>query len=125
MFKLRQITPFVPVSNLEKSVDFFVRILGFNCPFETEKHAYVQRQNVALRLVELHPPVDLTEECREQSCYIDVDNIDALYQDMKPMLDTLPAGRVRAPFDQSYGQREFHVKDEDALLIFFGEEIGS
>jgi hypothetical protein len=35
----------------------------------------------------------------------------------------LPDGRVRAPFDQPYGQREFHVLDEDGTLVFFGEAI--
>ena len=42
---------------------------------------------------------------------------------MKLRLDPLPKGRVRAPFNQDYGQREFHVIDEDCTLIFFGEAI--
>jgi len=39
------------------------------------------------------------------------------------MIMRLPEGRVRAPFNQPYGQREFHVIDEDSLLLFFGEEF--
>jgi hypothetical protein len=31
---------------------------------------------------------------------------------------------VHAPFDQPYGMREFHVKDPDGCLLFFGERIG-
>lgn len=42
---------------------------------------------------------------------------------MKLALDKLPAGRVRALFDQPYRQRGFHVADEDCTLIFFGEGI--
>lgn len=57
----------------------------------------------------------------EQSCYICVENINGLYAELKPRLDLLADGRVKPPFDQPYGQREFHVIDEDGLLIFFGE----
>ncbi|MGE4185814.1 MAG: hypothetical protein AB7E81_12590, partial [Hyphomicrobiaceae bacterium] len=57
--------------------------------------------------------------------YIDVDDVDALYAELAPQLAALPAGRVRAPFDQPYGQRELHVIDEDCSLIFFGQRIAS
>ena len=76
---------------------------------------------MAVRLVEVCDSVDLTAPEREGSFYIDVRGIDALYADMKPALDTLAQGRVRAPFNQPYAQREFHVADEDCTLVFFGE----
>jgi len=28
------------------------------------------------------------------------------------------------PIDQPCGQREFHVRDEDCTLVFFGQVIG-
>lgn len=43
--------------------------------------------------------------------------------EMKSRLDTLSKRRVRAPVDQDYGQREFHVADEGCTLVFFGEAI--
>ena len=42
---------------------------------------------------------------------------------MRPALSKLPVGRVRATFNQDYGQREFHVSDEDCTLTFFGEAV--
>jgi len=36
-------------------------------------------------------------------------------------LETLPEGRVRPPFTQACGMREFHVKDPDGFLLFFGD----
>jgi hypothetical protein len=77
----------------------------------------------AIRLIEVWPEIDLHDERRQNSCYIDVDGLEDLYADLKPGLDRLPEGRVRAHFDQDYGQREFHVIDEDACLIFFGEPV--
>lgn len=123
MAKLTQITPFVCVSDMQKSLDFFCNTLGFTLGFQADGYAFIRRDAAAIRLLEVGAEIDLHDPKREQSCYIDVEGVDELYQSLKPELDKLPAGRVRAPFNQDYGQREFHVIDEDALLIFFGEAI--
>lgn len=120
---LKQITPIVPVADLGKSLSFFCDTLGFQLRLETDDYAYLHRDNVGIRLVSAGPEVDTHHPDRQLSCYIDVENLDGLYQEMKTELDKLPDGRVRAPFNQAYGQREFHVIDEDSLLIFFGESI--
>ncbi|MGB1010996.1 MAG: bleomycin resistance protein [Thiolinea sp.] len=123
MPKLNQITPMVPVTDLEHALTFFCGTLGFVVGFQAESYAYIRRDNVALRLLHAAPGTDMHDPKRQQACYIDVEGLDALYAAMKPELDKLPPERVRAPFNQDYGQREFHVADEDALLIFFGEAI--
>ncbi|MEP0521742.1 MAG: VOC family protein [Hyphomicrobiales bacterium] len=121
--KLTQITPFVPCTNLQKQVDFYEKILGFTLGFRADNYAFLKRDAAAVRLVEVDANIDLSLPDREGSFYVDVEDIDGLYAHMKPALDTLPEGRVRAPFDQPYNQREFHVFDEDCTLIFFGEAI--
>ena len=121
--RLKQVTPFVPCTDLATQLAFYCGILGFKETFQADNYAFVRRGSVGLRLVEVWKEVDLKHPEREGSFYIDVEGIDALYADMKPKLDTLAEGRVRAPFDQPYGQREFHVADEDCTLIFFGETI--
>jgi len=120
---LTQITPFVPCTSLRRQLGFYRDVLGFTVGFEAENYAFVHRDQVALRLVEVSGDVDLSHPEREGSFYIDVQGIDALYDRLKPALDRLPPGRVRAPFDQPYGQRELHVFDEDCTLVFFGEAI--
>ena len=121
--KMTQITPFVPCTSLDRQVAFYRDILGFDVGLRAENYAFLRRDAVALRLVEVSPQVDLSHPEREGSFYIDVTGIDALYAELKPALDTLPAARVRAPFNQAYDQREFHVADEDCTLVFFGEAI--
>ena len=83
----------------------------------------MRRDAAAIRLIEVDASVDLHHPERQGSFYIDVEGVDALYTSLKPALETLPEGRVRAPFDQPYGQREFHVSDEDCTLVFFGETL--
>lgn len=123
MPKLTQITPFVPVSDMDRALEFFCGTLGFKLGYRAEGYAFIKRDNAALRLLNAPPDADMHDPKRQQSCYIDVQGIDKLYAEMKQELDKLPPGRVRPPFNQDYGQREFHVTDEDALLVFFGEAI--
>ena len=120
---LGQITPLITAREINRSVKFYVETLGFKVGYQAEGYAYLHRDSVAIRLLTAGEGVDLRNPKRQQSCYIDVEDIDALYQELCPKLDRLPKGRVKKPFDQFYGQREFHVIDEDAMLIFFGEPI--
>jgi catechol 2,3-dioxygenase-like lactoylglutathione lyase family enzyme len=122
--RLTQITPFVPCTSLEKQVAFYRDVLGFAVGYLAEGvYAFMRRDEVAVRLVQVSETVDLSHPERENSFYIDVQGINAVWLEMQPRLAALPEGRVRAPFDQDYGQREFHVADEDCTLVFFGEAI--
>ncbi|MEZ5932957.1 MAG: VOC family protein [Alphaproteobacteria bacterium] len=121
--RLHQITPFVPCTSLRRQIGFYRDILGFSVGFQADNYAFLRRDDVAVRLVEVDASVDLSHPERQGSFYIDVRDIDALYADLEPRLRSLPKDRVRAPFDQDYGQREFHVSDEDCTLVFFGESI--
>ena len=123
MANLKQITPMVPVADLERAIAFFQTSLDFTVTVQMDGYAYLNRDSVAIRLIQAAPGTDTHDPKRQQACYIDVEGLDNLYAELKPNLDKLPPGRVRAPFNQSYGQREFHVIDEDSLLIFFGEAV--
>ena len=117
--QMYQITPFVPCTVLDRQIGFYRDVLGF----KADNYAFLRRDAVALRLVEVDAGVDLGLPERQGSFYIDVHDVDALYAELEPQLQTLPEQRVRAPFDQGYGQREFHVLDEDCTLILFGTAI--
>ncbi|MEM7242859.1 MAG: VOC family protein [Pseudomonadota bacterium] len=117
-----QITPFINCADLTRAIAFYEEYLEFECTFQMEGYAFLRSEAVAIRLLETD--CDLSIEEREQMIYIDVNGIDALYEKLRAKLEELPDGRQRAPFDQDYGQREFHVKDEDCTLILFGEAIG-
>lgn len=122
-YALSQITPFVLCSDLQAQIDFYRDRLGFSVTFQAENYAFLRWDRVAIRLLECPPRPDGRALGDDQSFYIDVKGIDALYKALQPRLDELPDGRVRTPFDQPYGQREFHVLDEDGALVFFGEQL--
>ncbi|MEM1306647.1 MAG: VOC family protein [Pseudomonadota bacterium] len=117
--KLAQITPFLRVSEMDAAVSFYRDVLSFNDVFRmtNSDHALVKRDNAAVRLMQVDRNFDLTRPEAQQVIYIDVENSNALYDELKPGLDGLPSERVRGPHDTFYGQREFHVIDGDTTLV--------
>ncbi|WP_421855456.1 bleomycin resistance protein [Oricola sp.] len=125
MANIKSITPFVLTADMDRALAFYEGRLGFECTFRADNYAYVRREGAAIRLIEVGSEIDLGDQRRQNSCYIDVEDVDALYRELEPRLSELAASRLRTPFDQDYGQREFHVADEDATLLMFGAPVAA
>lgn len=121
MGHFQQITPFMHVPDLEKAVAFFVDILGFTrYPLPYGDYAYVHRETVGVRLLQSKGTDGAPPGNRRFCYYIDVDDVDALYAELKPRLDTLPPGDVHGPADKPYKQRELLVLAPDGNILAFG-----
>ena len=110
----------VPVRDVRATVQFYKDVLGFEDRFVADdgKFGIVVHGDAAVHFV----PGDetaLKATANNISIYLWVKFVDQLYAELKPQLDALPEGRVRPPFHQDYGMREFHVKDPDGCLLFF------
>jgi catechol 2,3-dioxygenase-like lactoylglutathione lyase family enzyme len=118
-----QVTPFMHVHDLERALAFFTDLLGFECRFRIGNYAYVQRETAAFRILEQTGADGAPPGNRRFAYYIDVRDVDALYAELKPKLDTLPQGDVHGPADKEYGQRELLVLAPDGNLLAFGQDI--
>lgn len=118
-----RITPFIHVPDINGAVKFFEG-LGFVTYFRMGDYAYVQRETAGVRLMQNHGDDGAPAGNRRFSYYIDVENIEALYRELKPVLDTMPAGDVHGPADKPYGQREVCILAPDGNLLVFGQSIG-
>ncbi|MDH3665651.1 MAG: VOC family protein [Paracoccaceae bacterium] len=119
---LEGIAPIVPVRDVPASMDFYTDVLGFElrAGLDDGSFALLARGEAGVILL----PGDeaaLAATANNISAYIWVSDLMALWDELKPRRDTLPEGRVRPPVEQPYGMREFHVKDPDGFLIFFGQ----
>src|ERR1043165_2059310 len=122
MPKMRDVTPFLRVPSIDRAVAFFTDTLGFQLGFLGGGYAHVWRDGVAFRMIE-DEPFPVRGEGRYTS-YVDVEDVDGLWAELKPKLDLLPPDDVCGPpFDQDYGQREFWVKGPDGEIIGFGQGI--
>ena len=119
-----QLTGFLYVDNLERALTFFNDILGFETRFRRADYAYVHRETAGFRIWEQTGADAPPRGTRRFAYYIDVRDVDRLYAELKPKLDTLPKGDVHGPMDKNYGQRELLVLAPDGNLIAFGQAIG-
>ncbi|HET9601800.1 MAG TPA: VOC family protein [Acidimicrobiales bacterium] len=116
-----QITPFMHVEDLEQAIAFFTDILGFETTFRLPGYAYVQRETVGIRIRESSRANGGLPGNRRFAYYVDVRDVDALYAELKPKLDTLPERDVHGPAHKEYGQRELLVVAPDGNLLAFGQ----
>ncbi|WP_218278647.1 MULTISPECIES: bleomycin resistance protein [unclassified Caulobacter] len=119
-----QITPFMHVAVLEPALTFFTKVLGFKVLYRMEDYAYVEREGAGIRILAGQGENGSPPGNRRFCYYVDVRDVDALYGELKPRLDTLPPGDVHGPVDQPYGQRELLVLAPDGNLIVFGQATG-
>lgn len=120
-----QITPFMHVPDLAAALEFFCDLLGFTVPYRQPGYAYVEREGCGIRLMQSDGDQGAPPGNRRFAYYIDVRDVDALYEELKPKLDRLPKGDVFGPVDQPYGQRELLILAPDGNLLAFGQMIRS
>ncbi len=121
---LEGIAPIVPVRDVAVSTAFYTDVLGFDLRTGSEDGSFALLARGEAGLILLPGDEAALKATAANICaYIWVSDLMALWYELKPRLDPLPEGRVRAPFEQSYGMREFHVKDPDGFLIFFGQSV--
>jgi catechol 2,3-dioxygenase-like lactoylglutathione lyase family enzyme len=118
-----QVTPFMIVDDLDRAVTFFTEILGFETKYRVSDYAYVHRETTGFRILEQTGKDAAPPGTRRFAYYIDVHDVDKLYAELKPKLDTLPRRDVYGPVDQAYGQRELLVLAPDGNLLAFGQSI--
>jgi len=117
-----RITPFIHVPDIETALAFF-NDLGFTTYFRAGTYAYVQRECAGVRLLQNEGDDGAPPGNRRFAYYVDVEDIEKLYAELKPKLDTMPAGHVHGPADKEYGQRELCIRAPDGNLLVFGQSI--
>jgi catechol 2,3-dioxygenase-like lactoylglutathione lyase family enzyme len=116
--------------DLQKSIGFYVNILGFSIRFERDGFAFVERGKLQLMLEQagngwetgrLDYPLG-----RGINFSMEVDDVDALHAKLPP---NWPLFRPMAENwyrenDSEHGQREFLIQDPDGYLLRFTQSLG-
>jgi len=120
---LYRITPFMHVPDFEKALWFFTEVLGFELYFRTPNYAYVRREQAAFRILENMGEHGAPPGNRRACYYVDVEDVDAIAEELAPKARLLNDGDIHGPVDQMYGQRELMVMAPDGNLLVFGQDI--
>jgi catechol 2,3-dioxygenase-like lactoylglutathione lyase family enzyme len=112
------------VPDIEQAIAYFRDTLGFDYIYRVgTTYAYIKRENCAFRIMQNDDDNCAPPGNRRYAYYIDVRDVDALYQELKPRLDLLPPGDVHGPEDKPYGQRELLVLAPDGNVLAFGSPM--
>ena len=119
--RIEGVSPNIPVRDVEESLRFYRDVLGFEPEVGNPDYGYVLMRRGALMIAlgQTDQPNALAATSNNIQAQIWVEDLDGLWAEWAPRLADLPEGRIRAPFEQSYGTREFHLKDPDGFLMLF------
>jgi hypothetical protein len=114
-YKALHLSPMIPSYNISVTAKFFMELLEFSDVMRQENYAVLQKDGVMVHLLRAGTDIG------EMEFYLEIDDVDALWQKIKDRLDGL---RIKAPFDREYGMREFHIiLPETKTLMFVGQVI--
>ena len=105
--------------DIRKTVSFYQEKLGFDkVGWLDDDYAVIGRDKVVVHFWKC----DNRIFPENTSCYIDVEAVDELYEEMKAVGVVHPNGPLK---DQPWGMREFAILDQDGNMIKFGQNMVS
>ncbi len=105
----------VPSYNIQETVKFFTALFNFKVAREENGYAIIFKENLTLHIL------NAGTEIGEMEFYLEVDDIDQLWDSIKEQLTGIKA---KPPFDREYGMREFHViVPHTKALMFVGQAL--
>lgn len=114
IYKALYLSPMVPSYKSEETKRFFVDLFGFKSIMEGD---YIILKKDAFLIHILRAG----ENIGEMEFYLEVDDIDNLWQSIKNKLSDY---KFKEPFNREYGMREFHiVVPHTKTLMFVGMVI--
>lgn len=115
MYKVRYLSPMVPSYDIGETVKFFIDLFGFQIAHREPNYAIVHKDGHLIHFL------NAGEDIGEMEFYLEVDDIDELWDSIK---DELAGIKFLAPFDRDYGMREFHIiVPHTKTLLFVGQVI--
>ena len=122
---LLAVVPVLRVDNLDRSMGFYVSVLGFTESFrfgEPPRYAGLRNTSGADEADDTHLHINLvTDNAGNGEIYVEVDDVDRVYERVNA------AGvAVEVPLQaQPYGMRDFSVRDPAGNFVTVGTQVGA
>jgi catechol 2,3-dioxygenase-like lactoylglutathione lyase family enzyme len=129
---MNRLSPQWIVSDLEDSLDFYQKTLGFEVEWQGSLFAIIRHQEVTLMLRQLkkeglarpnrHPFVQAgwhTAGAEAWDAYIWVNEVESLYDQFAEQGGTA----IRGLEQTDYGNLEFEIEDPDGYILCFGQAL--
>jgi catechol 2,3-dioxygenase-like lactoylglutathione lyase family enzyme len=126
--KLLRSAPYFPVSNVERSVEFYEQVLGFSCEYSAGaplEFAICSRDGLGVMLRRVSAPeliVPTEKQGGTWDAFFWVSDAQALHGE----LNAKGAEIVYGPLIQeAYNMKEFAVRDGDGHVLGFGQALAA
>ena len=118
-----RVLPCLLVSDMRRSLDFYIDVLGFTqtgyYPIESEPiRTEVRRDDVAIILFTEGPRVRDERPALSGGLYFFPESVDQLAAELRGKVPF-----VWGPEDTEYGMHEFAIRDPDGYTLLFGKQI--
>ncbi len=112
--------PMLYVEDLDETVEFYGRVLGFDCVARDAEPGWAQLGRDEVRLMVCLPNAHLPFEGSQftGSFYFRVDDVEAWWRSLR---DKAEVCYPLETFD--YGMREFAIRDNNGYLLQFGQDV--
>ena len=115
---VKRISPMLAVANMEETVSFYERVLGFTVAKKAADYAIVERDGQTIHFMKAASEEVLNCVRGHTEIYLEVCDIRSLWEHVR----TFEAYyRIRSLFEREYGMTEFHIEDPNQCLVFVGE----
>ena len=115
---LRTLAPILTTDNMDRSVRFYVDVLGFTCGMQTPSYSNLSRDDVRIMLATPNEHSKWEGASFTGQLYIGLetaDQVDELWERVKDR-----AAVIYAVDDFHYGAHEFGIRDDNGYHLAFG-----
>jgi hypothetical protein len=126
--KLLRSAPYFPVAQVEQTVAYYERVLGFLCEYaagQPMQFAICSRDGLALMLRKVAAPELITPVEKQGGtwdAFFWVNNADALHAEFSARGAEIVYGPL---IQEAYRMKEFAVRDGDGHVLGFGQAVES
>ena len=106
------------VADMDQTLDFYTRLLGFSVTMKSPEYSIVERDGATIHFMAAADKSVMQAVRGHTEIYIEVDDIQALWEHVDTHRGT---HKIRNLFDQPYGMTEFHIGDPNDCLVFVGQ----
>jgi catechol 2,3-dioxygenase-like lactoylglutathione lyase family enzyme len=114
----KRLDPILITEDMDRSVSFYVEVLGFTCRGHTPVYSDLIRDQVRIMLGAPNAHEEWNGPKFTGQLYIELDTpaeVDALWARVKDRVEA-----IYAPDDFEYGMREFGIRDDSGYHLAFG-----
>ena len=118
--QVKRISPMLAVADMDATLDFYSRILGFNVSMRSPGYSIVERDGATIHFMKAASEAVMQAVRGHADIYIEVADIAPLWAHVRQFKHL---HQIRDLFDRDYGMREFHISDPNDCLVFVGQRI--